>query len=214
MGERALVLASGSPRRAALLAQLEVPFTVRVADVDESPLIGELPEVLAVRLASEKARAVAATADGDAVVIGGDTVVALHDRLLGKPVDDAEAREMLRALSGRPHTVWTGIAVVRAMSGACETAVVPSIVRFRVLTEAEIEAYVGTGEGRDKAGAYAVQGIGGGLVAEVVGCWNAVIGLPLCATARLLRAAGVTLAAAEPVCTRPDGSACPRSGRS
>ena len=210
MGNPTVVLASGSPRRAELLARLEVPFTVQVADVDESPLIGELPEVLAVRLASMKAHAVAANVGGGAVVIGGDTVVALHDRLLGKPVDDVEAREMMRALSGRPHTVWTGVAVVRAGSDVCETAVVPSIVRFRVLTDAEIEAYVGTGEGRDKAGAYAVQGIGGGLVADVVGCWNNVIGLPLCATARLLRAAGVTVAAAEPVCTRPDGSACPR----
>ncbi|MDY7225233.1 Maf family protein [Hyalangium rubrum] len=184
-----LVLASASPRRKDLLSQLGLRFIVSAADLDETPLEGEPADTYVLRLAQAKARAVAARFPA-AWVLAADTTVALGPELLGKPKDGAEAREMLSRLSGRTHNVYTGVALV----GRTEAStVVRSGVTFRTLTPGEIDWYVGTGEPLDKAGAYAVQGRGGFLVASVEGSPTNVIGLPLGETLELLTRAGVPL---------------------
>lgn len=184
-----LVLASASPRRKDLLSQLGLRFTVAAADLDETPLSGEPADTYVLRLAQEKARAVAARFPG-AWVLAADTTVALGSELLGKPKDPAEAREMLSRLSGRTHNVYTGV----ALAGRAETSrVVRTGVTFRTLSAGEIAWYVGTGEPLDKAGAYAVQGRGGFLVAALEGSPTNVIGLPLGETLELLTGVGVPL---------------------
>lgn len=187
--QTSLILASASPRRRELLSQLGLTFTVSAADIDESPLGGEAAETYVLRLAREKARAVAARHPG-AWVLAADTTVALGAELLGKPRDAEEARAMLSRLSGRTHDVHTGV----ALAGRHEEAlVVRTRVTFRALGAGEIAWYAGTGEPLDKAGAYAVQGRGGFLVAAVEGSPTNVIGLPLGETLALLERAGVPL---------------------
>ena len=171
----AVVLASGSPRRQELLAQIGVQFTVRVPDIDESPEPAEEPEAYVRRLACAKAAAVKAAADE--LVIAADTTVELGGEILGKPVDEHDAASMLRRLSARTHRVHTGVAVRR---GDLEFAeVCTTLVTFVELDEAMIRWYVGTGDPLDKAGAYAVQGAGGALVRLVRGSVSNVVGLPL-----------------------------------
>lgn len=189
-GTPRLVLASGSPRRAALLARLGWAPEVRPADVDETVRRGETPEALVVRLARTKAATVAAGRD-DEVVLAADTEVALDGRVLGKPHDDADAAAMLHALAGRTHAVVTGLAVVRG--GACRTDLVTTHVTFRTLTDAEVAWYVGTGEPAGKAGGYGLQGAGAALVARIEGSDTNVIGLPLAATVALLRTVDLDL---------------------
>ncbi len=184
-----LVLASASPRRRDLLSQLGLRFTVAAADLDETPLPAEPADVYVQRLAQEKARAVAARFP-QAWVLAADTTVALGAELLGKPRDGSEARQMLTRLSGKTHNVYTGVALAGRTSAA---TVVRTGVTFRTLTAEEIDWYVGTGEPLDKAGAYAVQGRGGFLVARVEGSPTNVIGLPLGETLELLAQAGVPL---------------------
>jgi len=184
-----LVLASASPRRRDLLSQLGLRFTVAAADLDETPLPSEAADIYVQRLAREKARAVAARFP-NAWVLAADTTVALGPELLGKPRDAAEARQMLGRLSGKTHNVYTGVALAGRASAA---TVVRTGVTFRTLTSGEIDWYVGTGEPLDKAGAYAVQGRGGFLVAAVDGSPTNVIGLPLGETLELLTQAGVPL---------------------
>src|SRR5687768_13861501 len=198
-----LILASGSPRRVALLSELGVLFQTVVSDAPETidPLLG--PEPQAAILAERKARAVASQREAG-IVLGADTIVVLDGDLLGKPVDDANATHTLRLLSGREHRVVTGIAVVDTGTDSANTSTVTSIVRFRALSDWEIASYAATGEPHGKAGAYAIQGLGGGLVSALVGCFTNVVGLPLCETARLLRAAGVTIDPAWSGCRLPD----------
>jgi septum formation protein len=205
-----LVLASGSPRRVALLAELGVPFQTIVSEAAETvdPRLG--PEAQAVMIAERKARAVASQLESS-IVLGADTIVVLDGALLGKPVDDADATSMLRRLSGREHRVVTGIAAVDAETGSLRRAAVTSVVKFRALTDREIARYVATGEPSGKAGAYAIQGRAAGLVSSLEGCFNNVVGLPLCETARLLSAAGAAINPAWPGCRLPDGTPCPRS---
>jgi septum formation protein len=169
----ALVLASASPRRRQLLEWAGVAVEVRPTHIDESHHPGEEPVVYARRMAAEKA----AASDAVGPVLAADTVVHLDGRILGKPQDDDEARRFLTALSGRWHAVTTGVCA-RSDAGT-EVTSTTTRVRFRALTEAEIAAYVATGEPRDKAGAYAIQGRGGALVAEVIGSWTNVMGLPV-----------------------------------
>ena len=178
------MLASASPRRRELLALLGVEFTVVAPDLDETPLPGETPLDLVGRLAVAKAAAVAA-AQPDAVVIGADTAVDVGGEIFGKPADAADARRMLRALSGRTHVVHTGVAV--AADGEVATADTSSDVTFAALADADIEWYLATGEPFDKAGAYALQGAGGVFVTTVSGSVSGVLGLPLHETAALLR---------------------------
>ena len=183
-----LVLASASPRRRELLERIGVAFEVRPADLDETPRAGEEPSTLARRLAADKARAVAADADG-AWVLGADTVVDLDGVTFGKPSDDLDAGRMLRALAGRTHRVHTGVAVSRP-DGSLLTEVVTTSVTFAELSDELIAWYVATGEPADKAGAYGLQGIGAALVERIDGSVSNVLGLPLTTVRRLLGPGG------------------------
>lgn len=174
-------LASGSPRRKQLLEWSGVEVLVRPANIDETLRDGEDPVVYAVRLAREKA----ATAPSGHRVVAADTVVHLGDRVLGKPSSTEEAAHFIQTLSGRWHTVTTGVCV-RSAAGV-QAFPVSSKVRFRDLDTREIEAYAACGEGMDKAGAYGIQGRGGSLVGEVQGSWTNVMGLPVEETLAALR---------------------------
>ena len=188
MSRPELVLASASPRRVELLALVGiVPDRIEPADIDESPLKDETPPRLAARLARSKAAAVAERAP-EAVVLAADTVVAVGRRLLEKAADEAEAVRFLKLLSGRNHRVFTGVAV--AAGGKTRRRVVDTRVSFKVLSDAEIAAYVASGEWRGKAGAYGIQGRAGAFVTRLVGSHPAVMGLPLFETVNLLNGAG------------------------
>jgi len=184
-----LLLASGSPRRREILASLGVTFDVKSADVDESLLPGESAPDAAERLAREKAAAVASDERG-AVVVAADTIVVVDGEAFGKPRDRAEAAAMLRRLQGRRHDVVTGVAV--AANGALFSGRETTAVFFAPMSDREIDAYVATGEPDDKAGAYAVQGIGGLFVERVEGSPSNVVGLPVRLLGRLLDAAGLS----------------------
>lgn len=184
-----LVLASSSPRRKELLGHFGLPFSIMVPEVDESLLPGEDPPAHVGRLAAAKAKAVAGET-GEGLIIAGDTVVVLDGEIIGKPEGPEEARRMLRRLSGRTHSVYSGVAVADASTGEMRTAVVRSGVTMAVVAPEEIRRYVDTGEPLDKAGAYAVQGRGGEYVIAVEGSVTNVIGLPLRELHRLLAASG------------------------
>jgi septum formation protein len=182
-----LVLASASPRRRALLEQLGIPLRIDPAHLDENVRPGEAAERYVLRLAREKAEAVRGRHPG-ATVLAADTSVVLDGAVLGKPASPDEAVEMLRRLSGRRHQVMTAVAV----AGAGER-LVTAAVTFAPAGEAALRWYVSTGEPMDKAGAYAVQGIGGFLVERIEGSHSAVVGLPLVETVALLRDSGYVL---------------------
>ena len=184
-----LILASASPRRRELLRTLCSDFRVVPSDLPETLAAGS-PRAAAAGLALDKARAVAARI-GEGVVLGADTIVVIDGQALGKPAGPDEARAMLRRLRGREHEVITGLAVVDARTGRSEATAVVSRVRMTEYGEAEIEAYVATDEPLDNAGAYAIQGRGGALVAGLEGSFSNVVGLPLEETARMLVAFGV-----------------------
>lgn len=186
------MLASASPRRRALLAEAGVAFEVCPADIDESVHEGEEPEALVERLAREKARTVARRLGGTParLVLGSDTVVVLGEAVLGKPVDAEHAVALLSRLLGRTHRVLTGVAVLGSDGSPELCRAVESRVRMRPASQAEVRAYVATGEPLDKAGAYAVQGEGRRFVEAVEGSESNVIGLPLEATLALLEEAG------------------------
>ena len=184
-----LILASASPRRLELLAQLGiVPDAVLPADLDEAPLKDETPRLLAVRLATEKGRAVHAQRP-DAFVLAADTVVAVGRRLLGKAEDEAEARRFLQLLSGRAHRVLTGVAVV-APDGRTASRLSETRLQFKRLTDAEIDAYAASGDWRGKAGGYGIQGRAGAFVRGLNGSYTGVVGLPLYETHNLLTGLG------------------------
>lgn len=185
-----IVLASASPRRREILATLGIPFRVELADIDESTVPGEPADRYVVRLAREKALAVAERVAPGPCVLAADTSVVVDGAILGKPHDDDDARRMLRALSGRPHEVLTGVAVLATADRSWTHRCVATEVFFRALDEGEIDRYVASGEGRDKAGGYAIQGLGMGLVREIRGSYTNVVGLPAAEVVELLRAAG------------------------
>jgi septum formation protein len=187
-----LVLASASPRRRELLARLGLSFEVVPSAVTEAHPV-DVPTVqLVADLALAKARDVAGGLGPGVVVLGADTLVVLEDRPFGKPASRDEARAMLAALRGRTHQVVTGVAVVSTTAPRREAVeTVTSQVVMRDYPETELEAYVATPEPYDKAGAYAVQGLGSRLVARVEGCYTNVVGLPVSTTARLLRTFGL-----------------------
>jgi septum formation protein len=183
-----LILASASPRRRDLLAQIGiVPDVIAAADLDESPRKDETPRLLALRLAQDKARAVAATHKG--FVLAADTVVCAGRRVLDKAENDRDVVRCLELLSGRGHRIYTGIAVI-APSGKLSSRVVETRLTFKVLTAAEIVAYAASGEGLGKAGGYGIQGRAGGFVTHLVGSFTAVVGLPLYEARCLLEGAG------------------------
>ena len=185
-----LILASASPRRRELSARLGiVPCAISAADIDERPHKDELPRVYAQRMAHEKALAVPG---GGAHVLAGDTVVALGRRILPKAEDAQTARTCLKLLSGRRHRVLTAIAL-KGPDGSIRERLSETIVRFKPLSPAEIEAYLAGGEWSGKAGGYAIQGSAEGLIAWISGSHSGVVGLPLFETRALLKSAGFEL---------------------
>lgn len=186
-----LFLASASPRRRELLAQIGVDFSLLNAPIDETPLPGELPGAYVERLALAKARAGLATLSPGqpAVVLGADTAVVLDGRILGKPVDQQDALAMLAGLSGREHQVLTAVAL--ASASQARVVSVASQVRFRAISPTEARAYWASGEPQDKAGSYAIQGLAAIFVESLQGSYSAVVGLPLCETAQLLGEFGI-----------------------
>ena len=182
-----LVLASNSPRRRELLALGGWMFHVRPAEVDEKTNSGEAPGAYVLRLAESKARACAATAHADLIILAADTAVVDGEEILGKPKDMAEAIEMLRRLRGHSHQVYTGIAVLRLSDGKLVTDLCVTDVPMRTYTDDEIETYVITGDPFDKAGAYAIQHPKFHPVDKPTGCYASVMGLPLCHLTRSLR---------------------------
>lgn len=188
----ALVLASSSPQRTRLLDQLGLAHDAQAADIDETPRPGESAEALAERLARGKADAIAQNRP-DAVVLGSDTVVALGQRLYGKPVDDAEADRMLASLAARTHRVVSGVAL--SVHGQIQSRIACSQVSMRAVGADERAAYIASGEPIGKAGGYAIQGLGAIFVERLDGSYSSVMGLPLFETAALLRHAGVDVLA-------------------
>ena len=189
-----LILASASPRRAEILRDAGFTFKTLAAGVDETPHRGESPAAHVKRLAVSKALVAAARVKHAATIIGADTVVVVGGKILGKPKSRADARRMLRLLSGRSHRVLTGLTVLRIAAGDAsrprrahlQTAVETTRVWFAPLTSREIADYVATGEPADKAGAYAIQGRAGRFVTRIEGCYFNVVGLPLARLNRLL----------------------------
>ncbi|MFZ6047305.1 Maf family protein [Pseudomonas sp. CR3202] len=186
-----LYLASGSPRRRELLAQIGVPHVTLIASIDETAQPGESAYAYVERLAREKALAgFASLAESTgACVLGADTAVVLDGRILGKPLDRDDALATLASLSGREHEVLTAVALADA--ARCEAQVVTSRVRFRAISQPELDAYWASGEPADKAGSYAIQGLGAVFVSRVEGSYSAVVGLPLLETAEMLAGFGI-----------------------
>ncbi len=185
-----IVLASGSPRRRELLTQMGLSFRVVVSDVNEGIDKGLPPEDQVYLLSQRKARAVAQLVASDALVIAADTIVALEGEVMGKPRSTQEAAEMLSLLSGKTHEVYTGFTVQQGEKAVTE--VERTLVTFRHLAQAEIAAYVATGEPMDKAGAYGIQGLGSMLVSGIEGDYFNVMGLPVCRLGLALNEFGVT----------------------
>jgi len=190
-----LILASASPRRLALLQQIGIePDFLRPADVDETPYRGELPRALALRLAREKAkvgweRAERSGESKGSYLLAADTVVCVGRRILPKPDRVEDATLCLRLLSGRSHRVFSAICVITP-KGAERTKIVDTRVRFKRLSQDDIETYLASGEWREKAGGYAIQGLAGAFVLRVIGSYSAVVGLPLYETMTLLEGDG------------------------
>ncbi len=195
MGRPKLVLASGSPRRLALLNQAGIePDSLEPAEIDETPERGELPRTLAVRLAREKALKVQERVRlqdqlKDSYILAADTVVALGRRILPKPELLEEASSCLRLLSGRTHKVYSGVCVITPKD-TVKTRLVETRVRFKRLSDQEIESYLASGEWRNKAGGYAIQGLAGGFVVKLIGSYTNVVGLPLYETNAVLSGEG------------------------
>ncbi len=186
----AFILGSGSPRRLDLLAQLGVqPDAIRPPDIDETPLKGELPVPYCHRITRAKVEAIQASSDD--ITLCADTTVALGRRILGKPEDAGQAAEFLHALSGRRHRVITSVAV-RREDRVLQRDVV-SQVRVKRLSDAEINAYLATGDWKGKAGAYAIQGPAGAFIPWISGSFTGIVGLPLSETAALLQGVGYPL---------------------
>ncbi|HET8965735.1 MAG TPA: Maf family protein [Candidatus Acidoferrum sp.] len=185
-----LILASASTRRAEILRDAGIPFSVLSSAVDETTLPGETATDLVRRLAAAKAELVAARAVGSAIVIAADTVVALDGTMMGKPRTSDDARQMLEKLSGRTHSVITGVALVRLPDAERREFTEITQVHFGALSDEEIVKYLSSGEPFDKAGSYAIQGIAGRFIPRIDGCYFNVVGLPLARLCRELAALG------------------------
>ncbi len=174
-----LILASASERRAEILRDAGIPFTMLYSAVDETPYPSETPHDLVQRLADAKAELAAARAVGPAIVIAADTIVTLEGRIFGKPRSADDARHTLEKLSGRTHAVVTGVALIRLPDAERLTFVESTLVHFAMLSADDITRYLATGEPHDKAGAYAIQGHAGRFIPRIEGCYFNVVGLPL-----------------------------------
>jgi len=186
-----LVLASKSPRRKQLLTLAGVPFRCVPSQVGEHPIKGEKPEAFTKRAARDKADAVATQAQPGTWILGADTTVVVDDEILGKPTDRSDAARMLKLLSGREHRVLTAVVLLQAGSQAVNEHLSETVVTFRSLDENMISGYLKTGESRDKAGAYGIQGKGALLVRSIEGSYTNVVGLPLVETSEMIRQAGL-----------------------
>lgn len=210
MTEPVIVLASNSPRRREMLAWMEVPFTTTAADVDETPLAGETPEVYVTRLAREKARACERQAPFNAVILAADTTVADGSQIIGKPLDAEDAARMLRQLRNRHHMVHTAVVVGLPSRGLTELELCSTRVKMRAYTEEELTIYIQSGDPLDKAGAYAIQHEGFDPVEKLLGCYASVMGLPLCHIERALRRLGFGVRKRVPYrCQRELAYTCP-----
>jgi MAF protein len=203
------ILASASPRRQQLVQLFNQPFVVRVADVDEEQITDPDPAVNARETARLKARAVAAETKEPAIIVAADTTVALGREMFNKPAGAAEAVQMLRRLRGRTHQVHTGLVVLDTRSGKSVADVATIDVPMRAYSDAEIEAYVATGDPLDKAGAYAIQHTGFRPVKALSGCFAGVMGFPLCHLARALRALEQTTVNIPAACQEHLAYDCP-----
>jgi nucleoside triphosphate pyrophosphatase len=183
-----LILASASPRRAEFLRRIGVSYEIVAAQIDEAVAPDEAPAMYVRRIALAKAATVSDLPGCDAPVLGADTAVVIDERILGKPLAADDARQMLERLSGRWHEVYSGVALVHRRA---EVIAVRTRVKFRPVAEHEIDAYWASGEPRDKAGGYAIQGIGGAFVERIDGSYSNVVGLPLAETLALLDKFGV-----------------------
>ncbi|WP_438495297.1 Maf family protein [Paenibacillus sp. IHBB 3054] len=191
---RLIILASGSPRRRELLSLLGLPFEVISSDADESTPPEFTPEMIVRSLALRKAEAVVpAAGKRNAVIVGSDTIVVLDDKVLGKPVDEQDSRVMLGMLQGKTHQVYTGVACIGLPEGKILVEHRVTSVTMRALSEEEISAYIATGEPADKAGSYAIQGLGATLVEKIEGCYFNVVGLPLSLLERMLSRVGISV---------------------
>ena len=184
-----LILASRSPRRLELLSQLGLDFDVIPSKAKEALIEGETPDTHVLRLAEEKAMDVARQ-HPDRWVIGADTIVCVEDAILGKPRDRQEALEMLTRLSGREHHVYSGFAVRHAQKGVNDRQASKTAVRVKSLMRSEMEWYVATGESLDKAGGYAIQGIGAFMIESIRGSYSNVVGLPMCELIQMMNRLG------------------------
>lgn len=227
--DRSIILASASPRRREFFELLGLPFKALTANVDETPRPGETPDVLVARLSAMKAASVAQAlaASGahqvqelveeieSGLLVAADTVVVVDDEILGKPVDARQAEHMLRQLRGRAHAVYSAVTVVEKGSGRAAIHLSTTTVWMREYSQAEIEAYVASGDPLDKAGAYAIQHAGFRPVARIEGCYSGVMGLPLGALADGLAHFGVALPVDVPtVCRGRTGHPCCRESNS
>lgn len=185
-----LILASSSPRRAEILTNAGLSFSALSSAVDETPHAGEKPEELVLRLANTKAELAAARAVGPAIVLAADTVVVVDGKILGKPSSKEDARQMLEQLSGRTHSVLTGIALLRLPDNQRRQFTESTLVQFRPIAGEELAAYLATGEPYDKAGAYAIQGLAARFIPRIEGCYFNVVGLPLSRVLSELHALG------------------------
>ena len=186
-----IILASASPRREQLMKQIGLSFRIIPSESDESNMIGLEPEAYVKHCALIKAKAVATRVSPDDIVIGADTVVALSDCIFGKPADVADAVRMLRQLSGKTHSVWSGLAVLSSRRNF--VAAVETKVTMAELSQQQIERYAASGEPLGKAGAYAIQGLGAVLVKRIDGCYYNVVGLPVQLLSSQLNELGVLL---------------------
>jgi septum formation protein len=185
-----IILASASPRRKALLEQIGLEFTVDASAKEDDNLAGQTPHQLVKEISRKKAESVAGKYP-DAVIIAADTLGVIDGRIIGKPHSESEARAMLASLSGKTHSVITGFTVMDTLTRKTVAKSVETTVHMKRITKPEIEAYVKTGEPLDKAGAYAIQGLGAVLVEKIEGDYFNVMGLPLCALAEVLKEFGV-----------------------
>lgn len=190
--DQSLILASASPRRLELLKQVGiVPDLILPSDIDETPLKAETPHALAKRLCRLKAEKIAATNKG-AFILASDTIVALGNRILGKAADAAEAETFLKLLSGRRHTVYTGVCLI-APDGSTSVKCVKTAVKFKSLDHSDLEFYLGHDEWQGKAGGYAIQGLGARFIKAINGSYSNVVGLPLFETVNMLKGRGYPL---------------------
>lgn len=208
-----LILASSSPRRRQLLRRLRIPFEAIESGLPEDVPPGLMPRRTVLRLSLQKAQAVAANLgmpEAETLVLGADTSIDLDGSILGKPQDTEEARSMLSTLRGRSHQVVTGISLIRLPCGRTLSGAVSTTVWMKGFSSQQLDEYVSSGEPMGKAGSYAIQGRGGALVERISGCWNNVVGLPLCELARLSKKLSGRPLWEGAVCELPSGEPCPR----